>query len=348
MESITQMQGIADVATDPTIGGALGTGRRELMVRDVMSKDVFTAATDDTVFSAAKKMSENCVSCVVVVDGTAVVGILTEKDVLKGVAREDIDFRRLRVSDRMSAPAEVVPATMAVIKAGEMMETRHIKRLPVLEDGQLAGIVTQTDITRGLVSLSPLRSVSDIMTTNVATVQADTAVTEAARIMASKGISCVVALHRHEVAGILTEKDLLKRVVALHKNPGQTCVADVMSFPITTIPPTFSVLSASKKMDNMHLHRLIVTDGKKICGIVTQTDLMRAIRNELARLGEERRMLTAELASLRRYVTQNPKRLEDYLAEMAGSPGTRDEAARAMEASTRAQRDTDDAPPCIS
>ena len=118
-------------------------------------------------------------------------------------------------------------------------------------------------------------------------------VAEAARLMSDRGISCVVAMHRREVAGILTEKDLLKRVVALHKDPARTHVADAMSFPIMIVPSTYSVISATRKMDQMHLHRLVVADGNKVCGIVTQTDLMRVIRKELDRLQSQRRRLTA-------------------------------------------------------
>jgi CBS domain-containing protein len=294
--------------------------RRELTVGDVMSKNVITAAADSTIFWAAKAMSENRVSCLVVVDEARVTGILTEKDVLKGVARNDVEFRRLKVAQRMSSPVETVSPCLPVIEAGRIMETRRIKRLPVVAEGDLLGLVTQTDIMRGLVALSPLRAVSDIMNSRVATVPAHVTVAEAARVMAAKGISCVVVLHRQEVAGILTEKDMLKRVVALHKNPAATRVADVMSFPITVVPPTYSVLSATQKMDNMHLHRLVVTDGTKICGIVTQTDLMRAIRHELDRLESERRLLAAELVTLMGHVKRDPAGLQQLLTGIADSP----------------------------
>lgn len=319
MESMTQLPNPISLTIDATAGEPLKATRRELTVGDVMSLNVITAAADNTIFQAARTMSANRLSCLVVVDDTGVTGILTEKDVLKGVARDDVQFRRLKVCDRMSSPVETAPVDMSVIQAGRIMETRRIKRLPVVDEGQLLGLVTQTDIMRGLVALSPLRAVSDIMNREVATIQANATVAEAARVMASKDISCVVALHRRDVAGILTEKDMLKRVVALHKNPAETRVADVMSVPITVIPPTYSVLSATQKMDNMHLHRLIVMDGNKVCGIVTQTDLMQAIQHELNRLESERRMLAAELVALMGYVKQDPARLQQLLAGMASS-----------------------------
>ncbi|MBN2129343.1 MAG: CBS domain-containing protein [Sedimentisphaerales bacterium] len=295
MESAAQAVRADDVATGLDGHAEPEAGPRELTVRDVMSEDIVTATADSTVFRAAQTMSEHHVSCLLIPGANGVEGILTEKDVLKAVAEPGVDFRRLQVADRMSSPVAVTPATLSVIKAGKVMENMNIKRLPVVEDEKLLGLVTQTDITRALVSLSPLRSVADIMSPNVATVPAEATVAAAARIMSDKGISCVVAMHRREVTGILTEKDLLKRVVALQKDPAQTHVADVMSFPIMSVPPTDSVITTTRKMDQMHLHRLVVADGSKICGIVTQTDLMRVIRTELDRLESQRRRLTALL-----------------------------------------------------
>jgi len=295
MELAAQAARVDDVTTGRDGDAGPEANRRELTVRDVMSEDIVTAAADSTVFWAARTMSENHVSCLVIPGATGVAGILTEKDMLKTVAEPGVDFRRLKVADRMSSPVEVTPATVSVIEAGRIMEARNIKRLPVVEDGELLGLVTQTDITRALVSLSPLRSISDIMTRNVATVPAKATVAEAAQRMSDKGISCVVAMHRREVSGILTEKDLLKRVVALHKDPTHTRVADVMSFPIMSVPPTDSVITATRKMDQMRLHRLVVAEDNKVCGIVTQTDLMRVIRKELDRLESQRRRLIALL-----------------------------------------------------
>jgi CBS domain-containing protein len=207
------------------------------------------------------------------------------------------------------------------------MESKGIRRLAVVQDAQLLGVVTQTDITRGLISLSPLWCVSTIMSTNVATVQAEAAVAEAARIMSSNGISCVLAMHRNEVAGIVSEKDLLKRVVALHKDPAGTSVTDVMSFPVKVIPPNYSILSASNKMDKLRLHRLVVMDGKRLCGIVTQTDIMRAVRSELERLQGQSQLLITELAAVAQRAGHDLEQVHDLLQKVQCSATMGREAA---------------------
>lgn len=294
---------------------SIGRPVGNLSVQDIMSREMVTVAIADTVLTAARKMSENNVSCVTVVDEEMVVGILTDKDVLKGIAGHDREFHRLSVAERMSSPVQTVEPEASVVKAGKIMEDHGIKRLPVVDAGTLIGIVTQTDIARGLVSISPLKAVSDIMTTDVATVLAGATVAEAAQIMSSRAISSLIATHNHGIAGIITEKDLLRRVVALHKDPSQVQVVDVMSFPLVAVAPDYSVLSAARKMDLMHLHRLVVMADNQICGIVTQTDITKAVRAELERLQQVQRMSTAELNVAIDDVIEGLSRLQVLLNE---------------------------------
>jgi predicted transcriptional regulator len=288
----------------------------DLTMQDIMSKDVVTAAPEDTVFTAIKRMSESGISCVIVLEGEKVVGILTEKDVLRAVAGEKVDFRRVTVGETMMSPVHTGSPDTSLLEASRLMQVHRIKRLPILEASRLIGVVTQTDITRGLVTLSPLKAVADIMTRQITTVSVETPVSEAARLMAAKGISCLIATHKDEPAGILTEKDLIRRVGALQKDPAHTPVADVMSFPIIAIPSSYSVLAAGKKMDSMHLHRLAVMQDKKICGIITQTDIMRAIRCELERREREQREWAAELTSLVQDTIHDLQKLQQMLQQL--------------------------------
>jgi CBS domain-containing protein len=295
--------------------------QRRLRVSDVMSTEVVTIAAGETVFSAVARMSEYGVSSVIVLGPQGLAGILTEKDVLRGVAQCDAEFRRLQVSQRMSSPAQVIPAEASLLEASHLMETRGIKRLPVVENGQLVGIVTQTDLTRGLISMSALRYVRDIMTPQVTTVDTETTADEAARLMSTRNISCLVTRHRRQIAGVVTEKDLLRRVVALHRNPAQTRVAEIMSFPIVSVSPAYSVLSASKKMETMHLHRLVVMDDHEVCGIVTQTDVLRALYGAFATLESQRSALVMQLTNLLRSLVHDAEKLQSFLCDLQNAPG---------------------------
>ena len=311
----------------PAVGGpnwtAANSGdqcRNTHRVRDVMSQDVVTAAPEDTVFSVAQQMSERRVSCVVVTRQERVIGILTEKDMLDTVARGGSDLYQLRVSERMSSPVDTIPADASLVEADRMMESLCIRRLPVLEGERLAGIVTQTDLTRALISLNSLGCVSDIMTKHVTTVGMDATVWEAARLMSISSISCLIVTQGEKIAGILTEKDLLKRIIALQKTPAQTQVMDVMSLPVVTVPPGCSILDASKKMETMHFHRLLVTEGMAICGLVTQTDIMRAVRRSSEAMEARQCALTSELADLLQRAIRDIQRTRDFLSGIPHPP----------------------------
>jgi CBS domain-containing protein len=257
---------------------------------------------------------------VVVVCRERVVGILTETDMLDLVAGGAANPHQVAVSERMSSPVDTIPVDTSMLEADRMMETRCLRRLPVLENGRLAGIVTQTDITRALLSLNSLGCVSDIMTKQVATVSADATVMEAARRMSCANLSCLVVMREEKTAGILTTKDLLRRIVALHKDPTQTRVLDVMSLPVATIPSHCSILDASRKMEDKHYHRLLVTDGTAICGIVTQTDIMRAVRRSREAVDSQQRILKEELADLLQHAIRDMQRVRDFLSDIPSRP----------------------------
>ncbi|KKM02610.1 hypothetical protein LCGC14_1782710, partial [marine sediment metagenome] len=270
------------------------SSRAWLEVGDVMSTNVTTISPDETVVSAAKMMSRNKISCIVVVDDAMVVGIVTETDILQRIADGDNDFDKRSVVDVMSSPVETVSRSLPILEAAEISQKRNIKRLPVVENKRLVGIVSQTDLVKTMTSYGVWRDVADIMSRSVAGVQKTATVAEAAQVMTSRNISCVVALEGDEAVGILTERDLLSKVVAQHRDPTRATMEEVMSSPVATVPPDHSVFSASRTMEAMGIRRLVVTEGKRLCGIVAQTDIFRAAKRKLEAQEDENRRLLEE------------------------------------------------------
>ncbi len=265
-----------------------------LHVSDVMSTEVATISLDEIVISAAKIMSEKKISCLVVTDGGNVVGIITETDVLRRIGNKAKDFYLTNLGRIMSSPVESVPFDLSILDAGKIMSDRHIKRLPVLKENKLVGIVTQTDLVRALTSYGLWRDVSEIMSRNIAGIQRCATVAEAAQIMTSRKISCIIVLDGDDVVGVLTEKDLLGRVVALQRDPACVRMEEVMSCPVANIPSTYSVFSASKIMEEMNIRRLVVMKDKRICGVLTQTDIFTAVKNKLQEEEEKSTRLLKE------------------------------------------------------
>ncbi|MHC4655765.1 MAG: sigma 54-interacting transcriptional regulator [Planctomycetota bacterium] len=282
MKNKEQLSDLTNTRMRDSSSNCLMTSLRiQLNVQDVMRKDMVTTSSDETVLSAAKTMWENNISCIVVVDNGSVVGILTETDLLKRIAAKEKDYSQMTIAETMSCPVETISANLPVLEAVRIMEARHIKRLPILEKKRLVGIITQTDLTRLLASSAMWKNVVEIMSLDVSGIQCKASVTEAAEVMTSHHISCIVILEEDEVVGILTERDLLKRVVGLQKDPVDVKLEEVMSSPVICVPPDCPVFTAGRIMENIDIRRLVVTEDKHLCGIITQTDIFRAVKQKL-------------------------------------------------------------------
>jgi predicted transcriptional regulator len=271
--------GLSESASAASAYAPLCEAARQLQVGHIMARDVISISPGDSIQTAAALMAERQVSCLVVMDGPRLIGIITQQSVLKEAAQTPGQAGASPVADWMRAPIPTAGPATPVLEACEIMKRDRVKWLPVLLDAELTGLVTQTDIIRAVTSLVQVIEVGSIMNTNVKTVDAASTVQEAAGIMSTAGISCVVAVHNGKLAGILTERDLLKRVVAPGKDPGHVLVADVMSFPIISVAPCYCLFTAHRMMDRMHVHRLVVMQDEQLCGIVTQTDILRALKD---------------------------------------------------------------------
>jgi len=257
------------------------TSRTWLKTGDVMSKNVATIDQECSVISAAKIMSEKNNSCLVVLNKGHLSGIVTETDMLKKAVADANDFRKVQIEQIMSAPVRSISSDVSVMEAISIMQAENIRRLVVVEAGRPVGIITQTDMVRTLTSYTVSREVSEIMSSDVAVIASSASVKEAAKLMASEDISCLVAMNNNEVAGIFTERDLLKRVIAVERNPNRTKLKKVMSSPVVNVSPDCSIISAWKLLERIGIRRLVVIDNDILCGIITQTDILKAIKDGL-------------------------------------------------------------------
>lgn len=121
-----------------------------MRVGDVMDTRAITARPDDDVASAIRRMAEADVGSVAVCDGSRLVGIFTERDVLR-LAAEGEEFGRRRLGDVMTSPPVTITPDASILDAAELMGERRIRHLPVVEDGNLHGVVGIRDLLAALV-----------------------------------------------------------------------------------------------------------------------------------------------------------------------------------------------------
>lgn len=119
-----------------------------------MSRDVLTVAPEDSLTEAARRMVARGVGAVLVTDGSGLAGILTERDVLRAVA--DGTVADARVADRMTRHPDTIDAGDATQQAAALMIHGGFRHLPVLEGGEVVGIVSIRDLMRvGLEDSAP-------------------------------------------------------------------------------------------------------------------------------------------------------------------------------------------------
>lgn len=120
--------------------------------------------------------------------------------------------------------------------------------------------------------------VRDFMSKHVQTISRGLTVGEAVRKMSEHNVGSLVVVAGNDPIGILSERDLVSRLMAKTKIPENTLVDDVMSGEVVKFSPDESLKSAARTM-NSKRNRLLVFDGDRLVGIVTATDIVRAIHD---------------------------------------------------------------------
>lgn len=114
-----------------------------MRIRDIMKRDVRTIAPDRPLSEAAEVMRIRGIRHLVVVDGSAVVGVISNRD-LAAITRRELD--QVRVRDVMLEHVVSVSPQATLAQAANKMRNARIGILPVMEEGHLVGIVTTTDV----------------------------------------------------------------------------------------------------------------------------------------------------------------------------------------------------------
>ena len=115
-------------------------------ISKIMSKKVKIISKEGSIVNAAKLMFEGNVSCVAVVEKKKPIGLVTERDLAVRVLDKNKDLKKLKVKDIMTTPILTVSSDTDIYYASEIMRKNKIKKLPIVKNGKLIGIITQTDI----------------------------------------------------------------------------------------------------------------------------------------------------------------------------------------------------------
>lgn len=133
--------------------------------------------------------------------------------------------------------------------------------------------------------------VGDIMTKKVIVIDKGSPLADAAKMMEKHNIGSIIVVDGKRAIGIITERDIVRKVIAQGKDPSKINVDSIMSKPLRVIRPTAIIEEAAKAMKNNKVKRLpVINDNNELIGIISESDLTRLLPS-VVDLIEERSLL---------------------------------------------------------
>ena len=194
-------------------------------IKDVMHGPVATVHPEDTVVSAAVELVLRKIGCLPVVADGALVGILTESDMLAAWNRAAHEGRREGAIDpdvdRLMTRDLLTLSPRAPLRDGlSLCRGSEVRHVPVVDDGRVVGIVSDRDLRRAQGRHLPAETpIEQIMTRDVVVLGEHVALHEAADRMIERNIGAILVLENEALVGIVTLTDLLEHCLEALRNP---------------------------------------------------------------------------------------------------------------------------------
>jgi signal-transduction protein with cAMP-binding, CBS, and nucleotidyltransferase domain len=253
-------------------------------VKEIMTTQLSSARITETIFRVVEIMVTADIGRVIITDADVPVGIFTEKDVLKRVANKGIDLQQTSIREVMTSPIQAVAEETHILEALGRMYQGNFRHLLVRgRRGTIVGIVSMRRILKIAVELgqglSETRTVGEIMSGQVLTVDEGRSISESTELMMNKNSSAVVVTQEQRPKGIFTERDLLKRVINKVPDITKTPVREVMTAPVISMPRTTHIGDVLAEMYRRDIRNMPVKgDREELLGIVSMPDVLRYAR----------------------------------------------------------------------
>lgn len=122
-----------------------------IKISDWMSKPVICAKPQDLVISSVRKMMSHDIGCLIVKDGNnKVIGILTERDILKKAIAMQKGINSLKVKDIMTKKVSTIDINSSILQIMQLMKKGKFRDTPITKNGRLVGIITSQDVIKML------------------------------------------------------------------------------------------------------------------------------------------------------------------------------------------------------
>ena len=252
--------------------------------KDIAQYKIITVDKNASVYDAIYLMVANDITGLPVVDGPSVVGVISEKDVLKLLY--DIEFLAGSVGDFMTADVLTFDEEDDIVDICQCLINNNFRRVPILREGKLVAIITRADLIR--VNKYKFRPAiphdtstthphfllaKHVMTPGLLTVRRHTPVYMAMEIIATGNVTGLPIIDDSlKLVGIVSEKDLLKTLYNPNAKPGM--VQDYMTRDIVSFDFDDSLFEVCHCLINNNFRRVPILEKGKITGIISRRDII--------------------------------------------------------------------------
>lgn len=261
-------------------------------VGDFMHRYLEVVPPETTIVEVAERMREKILGSLLV-DSTDEEGrmsrrsgIVTETDLIRKVLAKGIDPSPAKVDQIMTSPLLTITPDRPMLDASHLMEANHIRYLCVADKDEIVGIISMRDLARHFVDSEggPIRDLDNVyrplsvlMRTTMETIASERTVLDAAQAMAEKRIGSLLVIEAGKMVGIVTETDVVRKVIAARLPASSTSVGAVMNYPLVQIDINRTVRDASGLMAEQRIRHLAVTEENKVVGLLSVRDLVKMV-----------------------------------------------------------------------
>ena len=256
-----------------------------------MHGSVEVVPEDTMVVDVVERMAVRAIGSVVVESaipkkGPRIAGIVTERDVVRRVLAKEGDPARMTAADVMVAPLLTIAPDRPMMEACHLMEAMRARHLCVSEGDEIVGLISVRDLVRHFIDQEqgPVHDLEDVyhplgvlMQKAMIMTDSEGTVLSTAQQMAEKQVGALLVTEADELVGIVTESDLVRKVVARGGDSRTIRVRAIMSSPLLKIDINRTVRDASGLMALHRVRHLAVLDRHKVVGILSVRDLVRMV-----------------------------------------------------------------------
>jgi CBS domain-containing protein len=270
------------------------------LIQEYMTRRVIYTYPESSILDVRNLMVRHRISRIVIVKDRRPIGIITQRDLLRFVSENpNIDVGEARAVEAMSKKLITAKPVDTVGYAARLMINNNVSSIVIVDSNEeLNGIITKFDLCICCISkLAGFSNVREYMTPNPVTVKPTLNIFEVINIMSSRRIGRVIVVEDGKPIGIITLSDLVsvipeflsirvefKRRIRELKIPilELLIASDVMTLNPITIHEDEDISEASRLMVKHNISGLPVINGELLRGIITKTDITRAIANTMA------------------------------------------------------------------